>query len=333
MNSSSVEVRKHRTTGSGLDAAVVTPPQPDRLFTIRASLLLAIDVLLITLGIHHLEPISELLATSYFIPIVAAAYWWETRGAVIGTATCLILYTSVSLASGGEAGFIVQQLLIKGILFCFAAFTASLISMERRQLLVRLRKDEIQTIGALATAIDAKDPYSHRHSTQVMEYAVMIGEAMELPPNQLELLEYQAMLHDIGNIGIPDNILNKPGSLSPQEMELMKGHVSIGVDILKRIDAEGKLAEGVLDHQERFDGGGYPRGLSANAISLNGYTAMISDRPYRKALTQEQAMEEMAGNAATQFDPDVVDVFLRLLRSKASSPAVQQEENRETHWQ
>ncbi len=298
-----------------------TQPYPDVSFNLRAGFLLLADVFLITLGIHYLEPLSELLATSYFIPIVAAAYWWELRGAAVGTILCLGLYTYVALIGGGDMGFVLQQLVIKGLLFYFAGFTTSMISRERKVLLQRLHKDEIQTIGALATAIDAKDHYTHDHSQQVMNYAMMIARAMGLRGEQLELIEYQAMLHDVGNIGMPDGLLNKPELLSEQEREIIVGHVSIGVDILKRIDAEGKLAVGVAQHHERHDGTGYPQGLTGDQITMNGkilcvsdaYTAMVSKRPYRAALSREQAIQELKANSGTQFDPEVVEVFIRLL--------------------
>lgn len=298
-----------------------TQPYPDASFNLRAGFLLLVDVFLITLGIHYIEPLSELLATSYFIPIVAAAYWWELQGAAVGTILCLGLYSYVSLIGGGDVEFVLEQLLIKGLLFYFAGFTTSMISRERKHLLQRLHKDEIQTIGALATAIDAKDHYTHDHSEQVMSCADMIAQAMGLRGEQLELLEYQAMLHDVGNIGMPDGLLNTPELLSEEEREIIKGHVSIGVDILKRIDSEGKLAVGVGQHHERHDGTGYPHGLTGDQISANGkilcvadaYTAMVSKRPYREALSREQAIQELKANSGTQFDPEVVEVFIRLL--------------------
>lgn len=287
----------------------------------RAVALLAGDILLITVAIHFLPLLSELLAASYFIPIVASAYWWEVAGASAATAASLVLYALVSVIDGGDTNFIIQQMIIKGLLFYFAGFTTSLIAKERRQLLVRLRRDEIQTIGALATAMDAKDHYTHDHSEHVMRYAIAIGKALGMNDEELELLEYQAMLHDVGNIGVPDALLNKSEVLTREEIDMLRYHVSVGVDILKRVDTEGKLAPGVAEHHERYDGKGYPKGLSGEGISLNGrilsvadsFAAMSSDRPYRKALSRDQALEQLRINAGSQFDPQVVEAFLAFL--------------------
>ena len=136
--------------------------------------------------------------------------------------------------------------------------------------------------------------------------------------HQIQLLRQGAVLHDIGKIGIADRILNKPGRLDEEEMEAIRRHPLIGVQILKEVGLEDEVLELVRSHHERYDGGGYPEGKPASELSLetrilcaaDAYDAMMSDRPYRKSLTQEEVFDILRRCKGTQFDPDVIDALI-----------------------
>jgi len=178
------------------------------------------------------------------------------------------------------------------------------------------------TIKALATALDAKDPYTFGHSERVARYAVAIGRRLGLPSNELELLEYVGVLHDIGKIGIRDAVLNKPGIFTSDEYEEMKKHPVIGSEIIGGIQLLGKGASWVRYHHERYDGGGFPEGLSGEDIPLgariiavaDALDAMTSERPYKKTRTLDESIEELKSCSGTQFDPRVVDALLAVIR-------------------
>lgn len=180
----------------------------------------------------------------------------------------------------------------------------------------------LQTLSALIGSIRAKDNVTGGHSQRVMDIACKIGERLGYEGEDFELLKYASMLHDIGKIGIPEEILNKPGSLTDEEFEEIKKHPIISVDILKDLKFFKKVLEPILQHHERFDGKGYPHGIEGEKINIfarilsvaDAFDAMISDRPYRKALKVEQALEELNKYKGTQFDPKIVELVFDMYK-------------------
>jgi HD-GYP domain-containing protein (c-di-GMP phosphodiesterase class II) len=181
----------------------------------------------------------------------------------------------------------------------------------------------IQTSIALATAIDARDRYTHGHSERVSHYSLVIAKQlidsglMEYDREFMETVQLSALLHDVGKIGIRDQILNKPAALTDEEFEVMKTHVTIGENIVKPIRGLTHLSDGILCHHERWDGKGYPRGLKGEEIPIIGrivnaadsYDTMTTARAYKKASTPEEAFAELKKCSGTQFDPQVVEMF------------------------
>lgn len=186
--------------------------------------------------------------------------------------------------------------------------------------------DELQalflsTVSAMANSIDARDPYTKGHSERVTAYAVMIAEELKLHPDELERLRYAGLLHDIGKIRIRDHILHKPGRLTDAEFTEMMKHPQYGVEIMEPVKAFERILPAMLHHHERFDGRGYPHGLAGFDIPLSArilcvadcFDAMTSDRPYRKGMPVGEAVSELAKNKSTQFDPQLVEIFLGLV--------------------
>ena len=177
-----------------------------------------------------------------------------------------------------------------------------------------------ETLNALGGVLDLRNNETAGHSQRVTRYSLEIARAMGCVEEELRQIAHAAFLHDIGKIGIPDAILLKPGNLTPEETAVMRQHVRIGHDIVKRISFLADAAEIVLTHQEFYDGTGYPQGLAGEAIPMgsrifsvaDALDAMTSDRPYRKALSFQTAREEIARWSGRQFDPDVVQTFLSI---------------------
>lgn len=176
------------------------------------------------------------------------------------------------------------------------------------------------TLTALARAIDAKSAWTAGHSERVTQLALKIGRAMGLPSWDLQIMHRGGLLHDIGKIGTAPEILDKPGKLDATEMQHMRDHVLVGVRILEPIAAFSAAIPIVAQHHEWFNGGGYPKGLAGDEISLHArifavadcYDAMVSDRPYRKGLPRKQVVEMLREKSGIQFDPKVIEVFVRL---------------------
>lgn len=174
------------------------------------------------------------------------------------------------------------------------------------------------TLEALGGALDAKDAETEGHCQRVTAFTIRIAKAMGVDPGLLRHIARGAFLHDIGKMGVPDSILRKPGPLTTEEREIMRRHCEIGYAVLQRIPFLKEAAEIVLAHQECYDGSGYPRGLKGEQIPLGArifavadtLDAMISDRPYRKALPISAARDEIRRYSGRQFDPRVVEVFL-----------------------
>lgn len=185
-----------------------------------------------------------------------------------------------------------------------------------------VEKVALNSIMVIANTIDAKDAYTSGHSMRVAQSSAAIARRLNWSEKDVQNIHYIALLHDIGKIGIPDAILNKPGKLSSAEFEVIKKHPVIGNDILKDIHMIRNVAEGALYHHERYDGHGYPFGLTGEKIPYcakiigiaDAYDAMTSNRIYRRRLTQENVIKEFENGRGTQFDPQLTDLFLEMLR-------------------
>ena len=182
--------------------------------------------------------------------------------------------------------------------------------------------EALSTIYALASAVDAKDHYTRSHSKGVSEYAMALAEALNLEPLEISRLEACALLHDIGKISISGEILNKWDKLTAKEWEAIKVHPQVGATIAGHAHQLTPCIAGILHHHERYDGGGYPKGLKGEDIPLearilaiaDAFTAMTSHRPYSEALPYEEALGEMKRGAGKQFDPKLVEVFLSTVK-------------------
>jgi putative nucleotidyltransferase with HDIG domain len=187
----------------------------------------------------------------------------------------------------------------------------------------RLAESYHGTLETLVMALDARDRETKGHSARVAQYTMEMARRMGIEEGSREWTDIQraALLHDVGKIGVPDEILHKPGPLSPEEWRQMRKHPAIGHEMLKGASFLSAASEIVRSHHERYDGKGYPRGLAGEAIPLGArifavadtFDAMTSDRPYRKALGWELAHDEIVRNSGTQFDPRVVETFLALV--------------------
>lgn len=245
------------------------------------------------------EPYSEGARSALAVPLVC-------KGDVTGV-------LNVSKVSSDEAFSAENQKVV-------ASFAGQLaMAIDNAKLYVDLENTFLGTIGALASAVDAKDPYTYGHSSAVTDYALAIGREMAFSSGELETLRIAALLHDIGKIGIDSAILNKPGRLEPDEYVMIQRHPDIAANILSSLDFLKDVVPFVQYHHERWDGGGYPTGITGEQIPLgariisvaDAFDAMTSERPYRPALDYAQAIEELRACAGTQFDATVVDAFVR----------------------
>ena len=194
-------------------------------------------------------------------------------------------------------------------------------AIDNARLYSALKDLYLDTVTALAEAVEKRDPYTGGHVRRVVLYSILLGHEMGLDPASLERLRIASTLHDVGKIAVPDDVLRKPAPLDADEREVMERHTIDGAEILSRIPDLRDVLPGVRSHHERLDGKGYPDGLHAEEIPLpariiavaDTYDAMTSSRPYRKALPHEVAVEEILQGSGSQFCPQVVAAFERLV--------------------
>jgi diguanylate cyclase (GGDEF)-like protein len=195
-------------------------------------------------------------------------------------------------------------------------------NMNKHKLLER-KSFHGSIVSSLERALLERDYETEEHVTRMKEYSIILGRELKLSENQLDELKLLATLHDIGKISIPDNIIFKPGKLNVMEWKIVKKHPEIGHRIAKTTPELSTIADGILTHHEWWDGKGYPRGLKEFEVSIisrivsivDAYDAMTSDRPYRKALSKKTAMKELKRCSGTQFDPSLVEAFVKLLKT------------------
>ena len=302
---------------------------------------LVLAVTLVTAPVGGLLPESgPWVVLAYLVPILWAAQSYGLRGGVLaasasGLAWLLGLAGMAVLTGDPGPGFWVHAgpFLVLSLLGAFVGASREQEARLRQELMDAnrlLRRDLLHVVQALTQAIEAKDSYTEGHLHRVSEYAVALGARLGVRGHDLEMLHYASVLHDIGKIGIPEEILRKEGPLDPTQAEVMRRHPEIGARILERLDLLRGAAPIVRHHQERYDGRlegtypGYPGGLSGESIPLgariisvvDAFDAMTTDRPYRRALSIEQATGILRKERGRQFDPVVVDTFLLLLTER-----------------
>jgi len=208
------------------------------------------------------------------------------------------------------------------LLTLFATHLA--LCLDTHRAVQSLRDTNQEMIHSFVSAVEAKDTYTRGHSDQVSVYAAQLGEALSLPSRELDLLRTAGMLHDIGKIGVPDHILNKPDRLTHEELVIMRRHAATGRSILSKVQTLQDVLPIVYHHHEHVDGGGYPAGLRgedipflARVISVaDGYEAMTSDRAYHRARTPREAQAILAAGAGSQWDARVVEAWLAIVREE-----------------
>jgi len=197
-------------------------------------------------------------------------------------------------------------------------------ALEEPQIFERHRESYLNSVKMLVAFLDHKDEYTKGHCERVTRYAVMLGQALAMDERDIMNLELAALLHDIGKLAVPDDIINKEGKLTAQEYDIIKMHPAVGYELIKDIAFLEVSKNVLLQHHERIDGKGYPLGLNGAEIDTmsrilsiaDAYDAMTSSRPYRKdALSKESAIGQLKMSRGSQFDTDIVDVFIRLLQS------------------
>ncbi|PKL43269.1 MAG: hypothetical protein CVV41_11160 [Candidatus Riflebacteria bacterium HGW-Riflebacteria-1] len=194
--------------------------------------------------------------------------------------------------------------------------------IQNADLFKNLQRAYIDTLSALTSAIDAKDSYTRGHSERVTELSIKLAIDYGIAPDEVEKIKLGGLLHDIGKIGIHEGILNKPGRLDDQEFEIIKSHPDLGVRIMGKVEFLESIVPIIKFHHERYDGKGYPSGLSGEDIPLlarivsvvDTFDAMTTDRPYRKAMTIEAALAEIERCAGSQFDPAIAAHFVSMVK-------------------
>lgn len=231
-----------------------------------------------------------------------------------------IIATYIALA---PIGFIMAMVYATiGIWGIILFFFPLILARRSFELYTKMRKVYLDTIRALAAAIDAKDPYTKGHSERVAETSVALAQELNLSGRDIENIEYTALLHDIGKIGIADNILGKKSSLTNKEFAIIKEHTIMGAKIIEPVDFLKDSYEAIYHHHERHNGKGYPDGIKSEDIPISAriiavadaYDAMGSDRPYRKKLNKDKILRELKDQSGKQFDPEVVKAFISVLK-------------------
>ncbi|MBI2002416.1 MAG: response regulator [candidate division NC10 bacterium] len=265
----------------------------------------------------------DLLLTDQAMPGLSGIELAETTARIHPDVPIVLLtgHTDVELAKAslqrGASDFVTKPVNIRELPIVIER------NLTRRRLEVaRLKEREAQVlfeaIKALASAVDAKDPYTARHSMRVTRLSMIVADAIRLSGDEKYVLELSAWMHDVGKIGVPDSILTKSSRLTPEEFEVMKAHAPKGGEIVGQIEELSQVADVIRHHHERLDGQGYPDGLRGEAIPLlsriiliaDSFEALTSDRSYRRSTGRKHAFEELKDHSGSQFDPELVAVFL-----------------------
>jgi hypothetical protein len=300
-------VRLYRPDGAPLDP-IISPDASDSVKRAIAE--------------QNIVQINERSATgepvvTAFVPLASSS-----GGKYLAVAAIEISVGQLTAQTDRESQFVVVATLAACILIFLSLLTLAIAA--QRELNRRKRQAEstfLQTMEGIAAIVDQRDPYTAGHSRRVSEYSVIIATHLGLSKDEIDRVRWAALLHDLGKIGIPDVVLNKPGPLDPHEREVISAHPTIAAGILGQVEAMAAITPCVLHHHERWDGHGYPAGLSGNSIPLlsriiavaDTFDAMTTDRPYRKGLDMSEARRRLLDGANVQWDEHCIDAAIFLI--------------------
>ena len=296
----------------------------DKVRVIAGGVLLTAAVhVVLPAGPHSWHWLHLLAQKLYYVPILMTASWFGVR-ATLGTTLAVTLFFGVHVLKDWAGLPMVQaDQLAEIVNFWVVAIVAGLLFARERRALEEVRRAHGETLTALASSLELREPYTAGHSRRVREYALLLADEMGLAEEGLRsTLAMGALLHDVGKIGIPDRVLLKPGPLRDEEWHEMRRHPDLGAALIGNIAFLEPARELVRAHHEKYDGTGYPKGLAGEAIPLgarifavaDAFDALTTERPYREALDPTEAERRIAAGRGSQFDPAVVDAFLRVPR-------------------
>ena len=293
---------------------------------------------------------NTFLVFTYIFPMLTFMILYHKKRLILTTGIIVLIINLIFIyiwSRGGIGGRILtlensrdHEIQIALICLCFAGSYATArlyesISKKNIEYVLQINKDAkhlkemtLQSIHTIVKTIDAKDDYTKGHSQRVSYYSYVLARALGSDEEEANNVRVVALLHDIGKIGVPDAILNKRGSLTDEEFEIMKTHSEVGANILKDITYLPGLEIGALYHHERYDGTGYPKGLKGDEIPYvakviciaDAYDAMSSNRVYRKRLPEDKILEEFEKCKGLQFDPKMTDTFINLIKEGKIKP-------------
>jgi HD-GYP domain-containing protein (c-di-GMP phosphodiesterase class II) len=255
----------------------------------------------------------------YFVVLAAAVLYGPLAGTLTG-ALSAVLAEPVALLVLGRFDDVDEGWLLRAFAMMLVGWLTGRLTRALLDRVEELERLNEETIFAFVRAIDARDPYTARHSEKVAHYAVSLARALGLPPADCERIHLSGMLHDVGKVALERSILHKPGTLTADEWEQVREHPARSAHIIGAVARFACYVPGARHHHERYDGRGYPDGLAGRAIPLDArilavadaYDAMTSDRSYRPALEHREAIERLQQDSGTQFDPDCVRAFVAL---------------------
>ncbi len=301
-----------------------------RLKHIKGRRWLVVLLLIVVVAVSHwatppasgwLHALHIVLRKLFIVPILLGAIWFGIRGAIVSAGLVSIIYTPYILIAW--SGRLAENLNQSGeiVTFWVVGLLAGWLATRETNALRRAADASRDTLRALVAALDAREHQTEQHSHRVAKLSLRIGEKLGLGARDLATLHEAALLHDVGKIGVPDHVLLKPGPLTDDERAIMQQHAEVGHAILNATNHLRGVADLVHAHHERFDGTGYPRGLAGNGIPLGArifavadvFDALTSDRPYRQAMPESDALELIVAASGSHFDPRVVAAFVALL--------------------
>lgn len=280
---------------------------------------------LVAHGTHGLHEIHIVLGGMYLIPIIAAALWFGLRGALATTALIsLAYYAHIRLSWPDQPMENANQFAMIVVYWVVGTVAGALVNLEERERERRLKAEReiiIEGIAGLSNALRFRDEYTRRHSEHVSRLAVQIGKRVGLSPDRLDLVRLAGLVHDVGKIGIRDDVLLKPHDLSEEELALVRQHPVIAAEILRPIRGAKEIADIVLAHHECPDGSGYPRGCKSEETPVEArivrvadvFASLVEERPYKHSMEMKEAMKNIKELSGTKLDVECARILQELV--------------------